>query len=114
MKEVSQLIVAFFNSQAAFTNIFSNRFYAMAAPGSVTWPFAIFRIYEEAGASKDGDSYQVTLSLHFKPEKYSECLDACDVMKPIIKKEFHWLSSEPEINEEDLSYMGIINFKLNN
>ena len=113
MEEVSQNLKAYLLSCPEFTSVMVGRVWALAAPGDAEWPFSIFRIREENGETKDGDSYLVTLSAHFKPEKYAECVRFLDAMKPLIKSKYDWISSEPDINEEDLSYMGFINFKIN-
>ena len=112
MNEVSILLRDFFLGKSEFTNVFGQRLYALAAPSNVTWPFATFSIIETKGLTKDADDYDITIGLFFKQDKYSECVQACDALKPIIRSSaFDWVSSEPDVNE-DLTYVGIINLKI--
>lgn len=97
--------------ETAFTEVIGDRLYALAAPGDTQRPFACFRIVEEP-ESKDGDACLASLTVFFGPEQYSECCGFCDNMKPLIKKKYTWISSEPDVDEEDFSYIGIINFKI--
>lgn len=111
MKAQSESIKAYFQGQTDFTSVMEQRFFALAAPSSTERPFACFRIVEEP-LTKDGDACLVSITAFFKPEQYVECVAFLDAMKPLVKEKYEWISSEADIDDEDLSYIGIINFKI--
>ncbi|NHM08006.1 hypothetical protein G4D82_12295 [Flavobacterium sp. CYK-4] len=119
MKEASELLFSFLTSQSVFTDVVGQlngvwKLYPIAADSDVPEPFATYRIREQSGATKDASSYLVSLGVFFSPEQYDECVAFCDAITPIIRghRDFEWITSEPDIDDEDGSFVSIINFKI--
>ncbi|WP_298220818.1 hypothetical protein [Flavobacterium sp.] len=119
MKEASELLFSFLIGQSVFTDVvgqFNNawKLYPIAADSDVPEPFATYRIREQSGATKDASSFLVSLAVFFTPEKYDECVAFCDAITPVIRShsDFEWITTEPDIDDEDGSFVSIINFKI--
>lgn len=110
MLEVSEEITAYLLSLNVFTAVMSNRLSPLIANEGVDFPFTTYAIIEEP-LSLDADEYTITLFLFFGKASYAKCADFTSKLKKEIKQEYNWLSSNVEVTEESLGFVGIINFK---
>lgn len=112
MLATSENIVAFFASKVTFTSVVGDKLFPVFAHVETIKPFAIYRIGEQVGQSKDADKSVVTLSLYFGPSEYIECITFADTCKALIKQEYEWLSSDVTFIEDDQSMVANINFEI--
>jgi hypothetical protein len=115
MKEVSALLFSFLNSQSAFTDVIGavgglRKLYPVSAPSETPLPFSTYRILE----TKDADSYALTLATYFPPDGYDACVDFSDSMKSLFRqyREFEWVSSEVDQDEQALWFISYIDLNI--
>lgn len=110
MKEAGKELVAYLKSKVEFTEAMASRIYPLIAPSDVDFPFSIYGMYR-APISKDGDEITFTLTVYFKPDKYDDCVDFMDKIKPIISEQYDFQDDTIEVLEDGFEYMGTITFK---
>lgn len=113
MLELSDEITGFLLTETVFTTVMGDRLAPVVSSADETYPFANYVIREQTGQSLDGDAYSVALLFYFEQNSYRKCVAFLDQMKPIIKEKYDWLNSEVEFVEVDQSFVGIINFNVN-
>ena len=110
MLEISEEITAFLLAQSEFTTVMGDRVFPLVANEGTAYPFTTYALSEEP-ISNDGDEFTITLFLYFDKANYLKCAAFITQLKNIIKENYDWLSSNIELLEESLGFVGIINFK---
>lgn len=110
MKEAGKELVSYLNSKTEFTETMTSRIFPLIGPSDVVFPFAIYGMYRSS-FSKDGDEITFTLTVYFKTDKYDDCVDFMDKIKPVISEKYDWQDDTIEVLEESLDYVGTITFK---
>lgn len=110
MKEAGKQLVLYLNSETLFTETMASRVYPLIAPSDVDFPFAIYSMYR-APISIDGDGITFTLTVYFKPDKYDDCVDFMDKIKPVISEKYDFQDDTIEVLEDNFEYIGTITFK---
>ena len=110
MREAGKELFEYLTSLAEFTDVMQTRLFPLVSDGDTDFPFAIYglRVFPQ---TKDSDSYEITLSVYFKPNEYDECAGFCDLMKPLLENKYEWTDSSVDVSEEDYSFIGTINLK---
>jgi len=117
MKEVSAEFFQFLDGQAVFTDVVGTnnglrKLFPIAAPGDTPTPFSTYRIREQSGETKDGSAFLVQLATYFGADQYDACCEFSDALTPVIKSEYEWFSSEPDMDDETEYHISFINFKI--
>jgi hypothetical protein len=112
MYELSKQIIAYFIAETSFTDVVSENIYAVIAPEEQEFPFVCFTINQQETATKDIDSFDVTLFLWFDQNQYDAAMQFTDTVTSLVKEnnEWDWQNSTFLFVEENISYCGIINF----
>lgn len=111
MEQLSQDIYSFLTGQSAFTDVVANRLFPLVAYKDVTFPFAVYRIAQQEGETKDADRFNVAVSVYFKENQYTECVRFADTVKNIIESSpYNWQESSVDFVEEDQSMVAEITF----
>lgn len=115
MFEISKEIIAYFESASGFTAICENRIYAAIAPEEVIFPFTTFLINQQEGATKDMDGFDITAFVWFEPTEYTNAIQFTDTVTGLVKSNnnWDWENSTFQYIEDNDSYCGIVNFKIN-
>jgi hypothetical protein len=115
MFEISKEITAYFEAEDLFTAICENRIYAAIAPEDVIFPFTTFLINQQETATKDMDVFDVTVFVWFDPTEYTKAIQFTDTVTSLVKSNdnWDWENSTFQYIEDNDSYCGIINFKIN-
>lgn len=114
MKAVSDEIFNFFTTKASFTDIVASRLFPLVARKDATFPFAIYRIVQQEGQTKDADRYAITVNVYFEEDQYTECVTFADTVKTLIDASaYDWQQTEVDFVEEDQSFMASISFNKN-
>jgi hypothetical protein len=115
MLEISEELVAFLESQSAFTEIMGTALFPIAVVEGQGFPFTTYRIIEKAPLSKDGKSASMQLSFYFGPNEYKRAASFTDVVQTIIesKENYEWETKTVDFLDDAFSFVGIINFKIN-
>lgn len=114
MEQLSQELYSYFTAQPSFTDIVANRLFPLVAYKDVSFPFAVYRIAQQEGETKDADRFNVSLSVFFKENEYTECARFADTIKNIVENSrYNWQDSEIDFVEEDRSMVATITFVKN-
>jgi hypothetical protein len=114
MKAVSDEIFTFFTTKPSFTDVVANRLFPLVARKETTFPFAIYRIVQQEGQTKDADRFAITVSVYFDEDQYTECVTFADTVKDIVdNSRYDWQQTDVEFVEENQSYMAEISFNKN-
>jgi len=104
-------VSGFFVSNTTYTDVFSAEVpHPVVAPEGVSFPFSTYTVDRVETESKDCDVYSFTLYFWFDSNKFTEMAQFMDDIIPDIKKEFEFQAATVEFVEENLSFVGIINF----
>lgn len=107
---VAKQIIDFFGSNTVFTETMGTKLYPVVAPEKTPFPFTTYSIDRIEAESKDKDAYSIALYVRFDQSKFTEMAQFMEDILPYIKNEFDWQGSTIDFIEDDMSYVGIINF----
>jgi len=120
MKNAGLQLFAFLVNTPAFTNVMNQevdgqmitRLFPLKCDGTIELPLSIYGMRESA-RSKQGSEFDFTLSFYFAADQYDECIDFLDAIKDVIDEsnDYDFIASDMEVNDEDYSLIGILNFK---
>lgn len=110
MKEAGRQLFEYLTGQSGFTETMSERLFPLITYGDTIRPYSIYGMFRES-LSKDGDQIIFNLFVYFEPDKYDECVDFMDRIKPIIENKYEWIDDTVEVLEDSLEFMGTITFK---
>lgn len=122
MKNAGITLFEFLKSKTEFTSVMDveidgtmqTKLYPLIADGSIGLPLSIYSVREDISTKQMGE-FEFNLSFFFPENQYAECVEFTDTIKDIIDNsdEYNFIASDVEINEENYSYIGILNFKTN-
>lgn len=107
---VTEKIMQFFGGNSVFTDTMGTRLYPIVAPEKTPFPFTTYSVDRIEAKSKDKDDYNITLYVRFAQSKFTVMAQFMEDILPYIKNEFDWQGSTIDFIEDDMSYVGIINF----
>lgn len=114
MISISIKIADFFLSKQSYTDVFgSNRPDPVVAPEGTAFPFATYTIDRIEGKTKDGDEYNVTAYFWFDANQYNEMATLLENIIPEIQDEYDFQAATMDFVEDNQSFVGIINFLIN-
>jgi hypothetical protein len=103
-------IYSFFTTNSVFSTALQTKLYPAVAPEGTNFPFATYQVDRVEAKSKDKDDHMVTLFLRFDKNKFTEMAQLMEDILPIIKNKYDWEGSTFDFIEDDMGYVGIINF----
>lgn len=122
MKNAGIALFMFLTSKVEFTavmnaevdEIMQTKLYPLMADGTIELPLSIYSVRETLSTKYAGE-FEFNLSFFFAEDQYDECVTFTDTIKQIIddSDEYNFLASDVEINPENYSFIGTINFKSN-
>jgi hypothetical protein len=122
MKNAGIALFNFLKTKIEFTSVMNveidgtmqTKLFPLIADGSIGLPLAIYGVNEIVSTKQTGE-FEFNLSFFFPENQYDECVTFTDTIKEIIDNsdEYNFIASDVEINEENYSYIGILNFKSN-
>jgi hypothetical protein len=107
---VTEKIMQFFSGNSIFTTTMGTKLYPIVAPEKTSFPFTTYSIDRIEAESKDKDAYNITLYVRFGKDEFTRMAQFMEDILPPIKNEFDWQGSTIDFIEDDMSYVGIINF----
>lgn len=122
MKNAGIALFMFLSSKVEFTTVMNaevdevlqTKLYPLSADGTIELPISIYSVRETLSTKYAGE-FEFNLSFFFSEDQYDECVTFTDTIKQIIddSDEYNFLASDVEINPENYSFIGTINFKSN-
>ena len=114
MITVSKKVANFFLTKQPYVDVFgANRPFPVVAPEGTDFPFATYTIDRAEGKSKDGDEYSVTAYFWFDANNYTEMASLLEDIIPEIQNEYDFQAATMDFVEDNQSFVGIINFLIN-
>lgn len=112
MITVSNEIAEFLKNNDKYVAVFGadNYPHPVVATEGTPFPFATYTIDRVEGKTKDGDDYSVVVYFWFDKNQYNEMATFLEAIIPDIKNEFDFEAATMDFIEDNLSYVGIINF----
>jgi hypothetical protein len=111
MEEISQDIYSFFTTATAFTDFVGTKLYPVVGNVETEVPFAVYRISQQQGITKDMSQFNVNLTGYFDPNEYDTCVQFLDAVTNLVKNStFSWVSSEVNFIEDNQSFSATVNF----
>jgi hypothetical protein len=107
---VTEQLMQFFSSNSVFTDTMGTKLYPIVAPEKTSFPFTTYSIDRIEAESKDKDAYSIALYVRFSHSQFTLMAQFMEDILPYIKNEFDWQGSTIDFIEDDMSYVGIINF----
>lgn len=114
MITVSIKVANFFLTKQSYVDVFGAvRPYPVVAPEGTQFPFATYTIDRVEGKTKDGDEYSVTVYFWFDANNYTEMATLLENIIPEIQDDYDFQAATMDFVEDNQSYVGIINFLIN-
>ena len=122
MKNAGIALFSFLKSKTEFTSVMDveidgtmqTKLFPLIADGSIGFPLSTYSVSESPYTKQTGQ-FEFNLAFFFGENEYDECVTFTDTIKEIIDNsdQYEFIGSDVEINEENYSYIGILNFKTN-
>ena len=117
MLAASQVINEFFTNNAVFTDYCADRLSPAFAPAKTAYPFAVYRLQETEGFTKDADKELASVFIFMEPkgDSYLSLVTFADAIKAQIKasETLEWLGSELDYDSENVgAYVLTINLEI--
>lgn len=108
MNEFLTELKALFVDSTVYTAVFGTVFNANFAREGAEFPLAVYTMNPVESASKDGQLFSAEVSFYFAIDKFQDCVNFYDAIKPVIKDSAFMSEIFTPITDYDLDLNKII------